>query len=93
MFFADLSFQPGIIAAWLMAGVVAGWLAGQLMSDVSYGLIGEVLLGMAGGLVGGLILGLVTRGEPSFWLALLVAFVGGCVVVAAGRIIVSMRSA
>jgi uncharacterized membrane protein YeaQ/YmgE (transglycosylase-associated protein family) len=93
MVFADLSFNPGGIAACLAVGLIAGWLAGKLMADVSYGVVGEVLLGLAGGLVGGVAFGLFVRGEPSFWGAVLVALGGACIVVAAGRIIVSLRNA
>ena len=41
----------------LIIGVVAGWLAGQLMKGGGYGLIGDLVLGIVGAFVGGWILG------------------------------------
>ncbi|MCO5274034.1 MAG: GlsB/YeaQ/YmgE family stress response membrane protein [Flavobacteriales bacterium] len=47
----------------LIIGGVAGWLAGRLMKGQGYGLVVNIILGLAGGLFGGwiyAILGLAT---------------------------------
>jgi uncharacterized membrane protein YeaQ/YmgE (transglycosylase-associated protein family) len=40
------------LIAWLVIGVVAGWLAGRLMKG-GFGLLGDVVVGVIGALVGG----------------------------------------
>ena len=79
----------GIVVTWVAVGLVAGWLAGQFMRG-SYGLVGDVVLGIIGAIVatyvGGLILGrdLVVAG---FTLqTVVVALVGAAVLLAAERL-------
>ena len=36
----------------LVVGVVAGWLAGQIMRGAGYGLIGDLIIGVIGALIG-----------------------------------------
>jgi uncharacterized membrane protein YeaQ/YmgE (transglycosylase-associated protein family) len=40
----------------LFVGVVAGWLAGQLVLGTGLGLIGDLAVGVAGAFIGGLLL-------------------------------------
>jgi uncharacterized membrane protein YeaQ/YmgE (transglycosylase-associated protein family) len=46
------------ILAWIVLGLVAGWLAGQFMRG-GYGLVGDVVLGIVGAIVGGFLSGLI----------------------------------
>jgi len=41
----------------LMIGIAAGWLAGQLMKGSGYGLIGDLVIGVIGAFLGGWLLG------------------------------------
>jgi uncharacterized membrane protein YeaQ/YmgE (transglycosylase-associated protein family) len=41
----------------LIIGIVAGWLAGQLMKGGGYGLIGDLVIGVIGAFIGGWLLG------------------------------------
>jgi uncharacterized membrane protein YeaQ/YmgE (transglycosylase-associated protein family) len=41
------------ILSWIVVGLIAGWLAGQVMRGSGYGLIGDMVVGIAGGLLGG----------------------------------------
>jgi uncharacterized membrane protein YeaQ/YmgE (transglycosylase-associated protein family) len=36
----------------LVVGVVAGWLAGQIMRGAGYGLLGDLIIGVIGALIG-----------------------------------------
>ena len=36
------------ILAWVVLGLVAGWLAGQFVKGGGYGLIGDIVLGIVG---------------------------------------------
>jgi uncharacterized membrane protein YeaQ/YmgE (transglycosylase-associated protein family) len=41
------------ILAWLVVGLIAGWLASQVMGGGGYGLIGDIIIGIIGAVVGG----------------------------------------
>jgi uncharacterized membrane protein YeaQ/YmgE (transglycosylase-associated protein family) len=78
----------------IVIGVIAGWLTGKLMKGGGYGLVGDLLLGLAGAVVGGwlssILLGVdLTSG---FNLTTLVVSVIGAVVVVAVYRLVTRRS-
>ena len=39
--------------AWILVGLIAGWLAGMLMKGRGYGFLGNIVLGILGALIGG----------------------------------------
>lgn len=41
---------------WLVIGAIAGWLAGQIMKGGSFGLVGNIVVGIVGAVVGGWLL-------------------------------------
>jgi uncharacterized membrane protein YeaQ/YmgE (transglycosylase-associated protein family) len=41
------------ILSWVIVGLIAGFLAGQVMRGGGYGVIGDVIVGVLGGLAGG----------------------------------------
>jgi len=41
------------ILSWIVVGLIAGFLAGQVMRGGGYGLIGDIIVGILGGLLGG----------------------------------------
>lgn len=41
------------ILAWLVVGLIAGWLASQVMGGGGYGLVGDIIIGIIGAVVGG----------------------------------------
>ncbi len=41
------------LLAWIVVGLIAGWLAGKVMSGGGYGLFGDIIIGVVGGLIGG----------------------------------------
>jgi uncharacterized membrane protein YeaQ/YmgE (transglycosylase-associated protein family) len=41
------------ILSWIIVGLIAGWLAGQVMKGGGYGLVGDIIVGIVGGLLGG----------------------------------------
>ena len=44
--------QLDIVATWVLLGLMAGGLAGFLLKPGGYGLLGDLLLGLAGSLIG-----------------------------------------
>jgi uncharacterized membrane protein YeaQ/YmgE (transglycosylase-associated protein family) len=83
------------IIAWIVLGLIAGWLAGQVMKGGGYGLVGDIVLGIVGALVGGFLastlLGLDISGFNI--MSILIAFVGACIVIAISRALTRGRSA
>lgn len=41
------------ILIWVVVGLIAGFLAGQVMRGGGYGVIGDIIVGVLGGLLGG----------------------------------------
>ena len=41
------------LLTWIVVGAIAGWLAGTVMGGSSFGLIGDIVIGVIGALVGG----------------------------------------
>ena len=77
--------SPGGVIAWLVVGLIAGWLAGLMMKGSGYGILGDIVVGLIGSLVGGLILSFFVVGAAGFWGSILVAFIGACVLIFALR--------
>ncbi len=71
-------FQMSIFA-WIVIGIVAGWLAEKVMGR-SHGLITNLIVGVVGALLGGWISGMLFgEGLEGFSLqSLLIAFLGAC---------------
>jgi len=63
----------------LIIGIIAGWLAGQITRGKGFGLIGDMVLGVIGALVGGLLFGLVGLSAHGFIGSLIAATVGAVV--------------
>lgn len=89
--FASISSDPATIAAWLCAGLAFGWLAGKFTQEPSYGIMGDLILGLIGGLLGGLVYGFF-KDDAGFFGGVLVALAGACALVVSGRTVIAMRS-
>jgi uncharacterized membrane protein YeaQ/YmgE (transglycosylase-associated protein family) len=77
------------IIVWIVVGLVAGWLAGQLMKGSGYGIIGDLVLGLVGALVGGWLFGAVApSAEPNGLLgSIVVATIGAVLLIVAARLL------
>lgn len=72
----------------LIVGLVAGWLAGQVMKGGGYGVIADIILGILGGSVGGWIFGALGIWPGGGIIgAIIVAFVGAVALVWITRLI------
>lgn len=84
------------IIAWIVLGLIAGWLAGMIMRGSGYGLIGDIVLGIIGAIVGGWITATVLRRDMvnGFNIeTLLVAVLGAIVLIAISRLFTGRRVA
>ena len=87
-----MHLDPGGLVAWLVVGLVAGWLAGQFMRGGGYGLLGDILLGVIGAFVGGLVVSLVLPGSSVGLVgSIVVAFIGAVVLIALARAVSGVR--
>jgi len=75
------------IIAWIIVGLVAGWLAGQIMKGSGYGLIGDLVLGLVGAVFGGWLVSVVApAAEPTGLLgSIIVATIGAVVLIFIAR--------
>ena len=81
-----MSLEPGGILAWLIVGLVAGFLAGQVMKGGGYGLIGDIVMGIIGAFVGGLVFSFLMPGsEVGLIGSIVVAFIGAVIFIALVR--------
>lgn len=87
------ALNPGGIIAWIVIGIVAGWLAGVIMPGRGFGLIGDLIVGLIGAFVGGLLMDVLTPDQNfGFWGSLLIALIGACILVAIIHAIGGRRS-
>ncbi len=47
----------------LLIGIIAGWLAGQIMKGGGFGLIGDLVVGVVGSFIGGYLFGYLGLGN------------------------------
>lgn len=72
---------------WIISGLVAGWLTGQIMQGRGYGLIGDLVMGLLGGLIGGWLFRQLGLAAASLLGEIVVAVIGGVVLVAGVRLL------
>ena len=71
----------------LLIGIAAGWLAGQIMKGGGFGLIGDLIVGVIGALVGGFLFGLFGLSAVGRLGSLVTATVGAIALIALLRVI------
>jgi uncharacterized membrane protein YeaQ/YmgE (transglycosylase-associated protein family) len=83
------------ILTWIVVGLIAGWLAGKVMTGGGYGLVGDIIVGVLGGLLGGFIATSVLHIDAAmtgFNLeSILVAFFGAVVLLVGLRLLSGSR--
>ncbi len=83
------------IIAWLVVGLLAGWIANMIMRGGAGGLIGDLIIGVVGAMLGGFIIGLLTGGDYLTGInftTIIVAIIGACVLIAIIRAIRGQRT-
>lgn len=74
------------LLSWILVGLIAGWLAGELMRGAGFGLVGNIIVGIVGALLGGFLASALFHvGDPlsGFNLpTLIIAFLGSVVLLA-----------
>ncbi len=77
------------LLAWIVVGLIAGWLAGVIVKGGGYGIVGDIILGIVGAIVGGFLASFLL-GIPSPLTGInistiVVAIIGAIIVVAVFR--------
>jgi uncharacterized membrane protein YeaQ/YmgE (transglycosylase-associated protein family) len=83
------------IIAWIVLGLIAGWIAGMVMKGGGYGIIGDIVLGIVGAIIGGWLTGLVLGANmvSGFNIqSLIVAVIGAIVLIAISRLFTGNRA-
>jgi uncharacterized membrane protein YeaQ/YmgE (transglycosylase-associated protein family) len=83
------------ILAWLVVGLIAGWLASQVMRGGGYGLIGDIIVGIVGALIGGFLAATLLKMPNAVnginITSILVAFIGAVILIAILRMVSGRR--
>jgi uncharacterized membrane protein YeaQ/YmgE (transglycosylase-associated protein family) len=83
------------ILAWLVVGLIAGWLASQVMRGGGYGLIGDIIVGIVGALIGGFLAATLLKMPNAVSginiTSILVAFIGAVILLAILRMVSGRR--
>lgn len=86
------ALQPGGIIAWLVVGLIAGFLASVVMRGGGYGILGDVIVGLIGAFLGGLLANLLFPSASfGFIGSIIVAFIGACILIALLRAFTGSR--
>jgi uncharacterized membrane protein YeaQ/YmgE (transglycosylase-associated protein family) len=70
------------IIAWIIIGIIAGWLTGKLMKGSGYGVLMDMVIGLIGALIGGFIsshLGVGGVGQHGLIVSICIAVLGAVI--------------
>jgi uncharacterized membrane protein YeaQ/YmgE (transglycosylase-associated protein family) len=83
------------ILAWIVVGLIAGWLASQVMRGGGYGLIGDIIVGIVGAVIGGFLAATFLKIPNAVnginVTSILVAFIGAVILLAILRMVSGRR--
>jgi uncharacterized membrane protein YeaQ/YmgE (transglycosylase-associated protein family) len=75
----------------LLVGLIAGFLAGKITRGSGYGLLMDLVLGVAGSIVGRFVFGLIGIQATGFIGSILLALIGAEILIWVGRFLKSRR--
>ena len=84
------------LIAWIVIGVVAGWLTGKLMKGSGFGFFVDMIVGLVGALVGGFIsshMGFGGVGQHGMIMSIVIAVIGAVVLTWLFRLVTGSRAA
>jgi uncharacterized membrane protein YeaQ/YmgE (transglycosylase-associated protein family) len=77
------ALDPGGLLAWLIVGLIAGFLASAVMRGGGYGFIGDIVIGIVGAFIGGLLTDVIAPSASfGFWGSVVISFIGACILIA-----------
>ena len=84
------------IIAWIIIGVLAGWITGKLMKGSGFGFIMDMIVGLVGALIGGFLsahLGLGGVGQHGLIMSIVIAVIGAVILTWLVRLVSGNRGA
>ena len=84
------------LIAWIIIGVLAGWITGKLMKGSGFGFIMDMLVGLVGALIGGFLsshLGMGGVGEHGLMMSIIIAVIGAVLLTLLLRLVSGNRGA
>ena len=79
-------YVPQSVLAWLLIGLIAGWLAGKVSRGRGFGCIADILIGLVGAFLGGWIFTKLHILGGGFLYSLAAATIGAILLVAIARL-------
>ena len=83
--FFGISISSSLLG-WILIGLVAGWIAGEVSRGSGFGCLGNIVIGMVGSVLGGWIFSKVGIGGRGFLFSLAAATVGAVALVLVARV-------
>lgn len=78
-----MHLNPGGVFAWIIVGLLAGWISGQLTRGAGFGCFGNLVIGFIGALIGGLLFSAIgVRNAVGFVGSVAVATLGAVILLA-----------
>lgn len=75
-------FQLQSLLAWVVVGLVAGFLAGLVVRGRGFGCLGNIVVGLLGSVIGAVLATTFNWGRGfEFWGSLLISFIGAVILV------------
>ncbi len=85
-------FEPRGWISWIIIGLIAGFIASQIMKGGGFGILGDIIVGLVGAFIGGLLVSLlVPDANLGFWTSLIVSVIGACILIAIVRAVAPGR--
>jgi uncharacterized membrane protein YeaQ/YmgE (transglycosylase-associated protein family) len=84
------------LIAWIIIGVLAGWLTGKIMKGSGFGFLMDMVVGLVGALVGGFVsshLGFGGIGQHGLVISIVIAILGAILLTIILRLVTGNRSA
>ncbi|MGB8030534.1 MAG: GlsB/YeaQ/YmgE family stress response membrane protein [Terracidiphilus sp.] len=84
------------IIAWIIIGILAGWITGKLMKGSGFGFIMDMVVGLAGALIGGFFssrLGFGGIGQHGLIISIVIAVIGAVLLTWIVRLVTRNRNA
>ncbi len=83
---SSVLLEPGGILAWIVVGLLAGWLAGLITRAKGFGCFGNIVIGLLGAAIGGVLFSLFgITDRAGFWGSVAVATLGAIILLALAR--------
>jgi uncharacterized membrane protein YeaQ/YmgE (transglycosylase-associated protein family) len=78
---------------WAIVGLIAGWATGKIMKGAGYGVLMDIIIGIAGAMLGGFLMrALGFAGEGGLIYTVIVAIVGAVILTAILRFFTRSKS-